>query len=142
MIRGLNPTTVLRASRGRVIVLFALAAIVVFSYFASRAGAPVEPNPPRADSQPPAVLPPPSTLKEDVADKQTKASADSLFDSLLRPFLYEAQKRREDRSRKDPEFIKRIDEGLNEGRVNFLLFGYGETHEPPATERALSLIHI
>ncbi len=136
MIRGFNPTTILRGSRGGVIAACALAAIVVF--FASRAAAPSEPIPQRADSQaPPAVLPPSPTLNDDVVDKQSKASADSLFDSLMRPFLYEAQKRREDRARKDPEFTKRIDAELNEGRVNFLLFGYGETHEPPATERAI-----
>lgn len=138
MIRGFNPTTLLRGSRGKVLAASALAAIVVYFVFASRAAAPVELNPQRANLQPPpAVLPPSSTLNDNVVDKQARASTDSLFDSLLRPFLYEAQKRREDRARKDPEFAKRIDEELNEGRVNFLLFGYGETHEPPATERAI-----
>jgi len=63
--------------------------------------------------------------------------ADSLFDALLAPLANEAQRRRADTARSDPEFIKRIDRALNQGRVNFLLFGYGETHEPPFTENAL-----
>ncbi len=63
--------------------------------------------------------------------------ADSLFDALIAPLATEAQRRRADMARSDPEFSKRIDGALNEGRVNFLLFGYGETHEPPFTENAL-----
>ena len=62
---------------------------------------------------------------------------DSLFDALMAPLASEAQRRRVEMARNDPEFIKRIDGALNEGRVNFLLFGYGETHEPPFTENAL-----
>lgn len=64
-------------------------------------------------------------------------SADSLFDALIAPLANEAQRRRVEMARSDPEFIRRIDGALNEGRVNFLLFGYGETHEPPFTENAL-----
>lgn len=63
--------------------------------------------------------------------------ADSLFDALMAPLASEAQRRRVEMARSDPEFIRRIDGALNEGRVNFLLFGYGETHEPPFTENAL-----
>ncbi len=65
------------------------------------------------------------------------APADSLFDSLMTPFVNEAQRRRAELAKADPEFAQRVDRELNEGRINFLLFGYGETHEPPATERAL-----
>ncbi|MEW5720249.1 MAG: LCP family protein, partial [Chloroflexota bacterium] len=65
------------------------------------------------------------------------ARADSLFDALIAPLATEAQRRRAEMARGDPEFLKRIDGALNEGRVNFLLFGYGETHEPPFTENAL-----
>ena len=64
-------------------------------------------------------------------------SADSLFDALMSPLASEAQRRRVERARSDPEFLNRIDGALNEGRVNFLLFGYGETHEPPVTEKAI-----
>jgi hypothetical protein len=74
--------------------------------------------------------------KEPKADRPTRSANESLFDSLMRPFTYEAQIRREDRARKEPDSIRRLDKDLNEGRINFVLFGYGETHEPPATERA------
>ncbi len=73
---------------------------------------------------------------DELVDKSGSRAKDSLFDSMMRPFLYEALKRRDDRAKKDPEFAKRIDKDLNDGRINFMLFGYGETHEPPATERA------
>jgi len=62
---------------------------------------------------------------------------ESVFDALMLPFVNEAQKRRVERAENDPEYCKRVDRALNAGRVNFLLFGYGETHEPPDTERAL-----
>ena len=61
---------------------------------------------------------------------------ESLFDVLAKPLASEAQKRRDRRAGRDPGYYKRVDRQLNEGRINFLLFGYGETHEPPVTERA------
>ncbi len=73
-------------------------------------------------------------------ERIARSNNESLFDSLMRPFMYEAQIRREDRARKEPDYAKRIDKDLNEGRINFVLFGYGETHEPPATERAHALL--
>ena len=57
--------------------------------------------------------------------------ADTLFDRLLAPFVSEAQNRRQARARADPDFLKRVDPDLAADRVNFLLFGYGETYEPP-----------
>lgn len=62
---------------------------------------------------------------------------ETVFDALVMPFVNEAQRRRGERRKSDPAYAKRIDKELNEGRVNFLLFGYGETHEPPATEKAI-----
>ncbi|MGE5262396.1 MAG: LCP family protein [Acidobacteriota bacterium] len=62
---------------------------------------------------------------------------ESVFDALLTPFANEANKRRAELAKTDPEFARRIDQNLNQGRINFLLFGYGETHEPPNTERAI-----
>ena len=59
------------------------------------------------------------------------------FDTLITPFQNEAIKRRAEMLKSDPQYLKRVDAKLNEGRVNFLLFGYGETHEPPATEKAI-----
>lgn len=61
---------------------------------------------------------------------------ESLTDFLLKPLMNEALKRREKRANTDSNYYKRVDRQLNEGRVNILLFGYGETHEPPVTERA------
>jgi len=58
------------------------------------------------------------------------------FERLLRPFLEEARRRRQARAAADPTFWQRVDPHLNAARINFLLFGYGETHEPPLTERA------
>jgi hypothetical protein len=79
----------------------------------------------------------PSTPEPYIASVSTHTSTDSLFDALIAPLAREAQRRRADTARRDPEFYKRVDRALNEGRINFLLFGYGETHEPPLTERAI-----
>ncbi len=65
------------------------------------------------------------------------ASEESLFDVLTLPFVNEANRRRAERAKNDPEFIKRVETGLNANRVNFLLYGYGETHEPPNIEKAI-----
>lgn len=59
------------------------------------------------------------------------------LDALTIPFLNEARKRRADSAKTDPDYFKRIDRELNLGRINILLFGYGETHEPPLTEKAI-----
>jgi hypothetical protein len=50
--------------------------------------------------------------------------------------LPEARRRREAAAAGDPRYWTRVDPKLNATRLNFLLFGYGETHEPPLTERA------
>jgi len=60
----------------------------------------------------------------------------SRFERLMRPFLTEARRRRESAAASDPRYWTRVDPKLNATRLNFLLFGYGETHEPPLTERA------
>ena len=56
----------------------------------------------------------------------------TLANTLINPFANEAYRRRGERARLDPEYARRVDQKLNQGRINFLLFGYGETHEPPA----------
>lgn len=76
---------------------------------------------------PPTIVPMPTAV----------AAEESLFDAMLKPLASEAQKRRAERAKNDPDFAKAYDAMLNEGRINFLLFGYGETHEPPITERAI-----
>lgn len=54
----------------------------------------------------------------------------------MQPFISEAKRLRAQRAKDDPQAAGRVDTELNRRRVNFLLFGYGETHEPPLTERA------
>src|SRR5579859_3509415 len=61
---------------------------------------------------------------------------DTQFERVLRPMLLEAKRKRQASAAADPTYWKRIDPHLNSTRLNFLLFGYGETHEPPLTERA------
>ncbi|GIW07045.1 MAG: hypothetical protein KatS3mg060_1850 [Dehalococcoidia bacterium] len=60
----------------------------------------------------------------------------TLAERLLDTFVAEAERRRTEWPTTSPERLGRIDVTLNEGRVNVLLYGYGETHEPPLTERA------
>lgn len=62
--------------------------------------------------------------------------ADTQFERVLRPLLNAAKRRRQARAAEDSTYWTRNDPRLNSTRLNFLLFGYGETHEPPLTERA------
>jgi hypothetical protein len=50
---------------------------------------------------------------------------------LIAPFSAGSSRRRADRASADPDYAHRIDTALNQNRVNFLFFGYGETYEPP-----------
>jgi hypothetical protein len=72
----------------------------------------------------------------DALAQSKSTSADSLFDVLMSPLADQAQRHREELAKSDPEFQNRINSALNAGRINFLLYGYGETHEPPITEKA------
>ncbi len=65
------------------------------------------------------------------ANLPVSLASQTLFARLLQPFVAEAQARREARARTDAGYQHRIDPVLAAGRVNFLLFGYGETFEPP-----------
>jgi hypothetical protein len=53
-----------------------------------------------------------------------------------------ASRGRAERARRDPTFATRIDDELNRNRVNFLLFGYGETWEPPLPRDIIGTITI
>jgi cell envelope-related transcriptional attenuator-like protein len=64
------------------------------------------------------------------------ATNESQFERVLHPLLLEAKRRRQTDATQDPTYWTRLDPRLNSTRLNFLLFGYGETHEPPLTERA------
>ncbi len=102
----------------------------------------VETSEPRFEplAQPTEDLPPPvPTLAPTAAPAPPPTSrpqVGSRFERLIRPFLDEAIRRRQAQAAADPTYWTRIDPKLNETRLNFLLFGYGETHEPPLTERA------
>lgn len=54
---------------------------------------------------------------------------------LLQALADEAVERRNQRRDAEPSYVKRVDHDLNEGRINILLYGYGESHEPPLNER-------
>jgi LytR_cpsA_psr family len=71
-----------------------------------------------------------SALVASVGTTCAEASAPAAID-LIAPFADEALRRREQRAAADPTYAHRIDPVLNQGRINFLLFGYGETYEPP-----------
>jgi hypothetical protein len=64
------------------------------------------------------------------------ASDETQFERVLHPFLLEAKRHRQAGAASDPAYWTRLSPKLNSTRLNFLLFGYGETHEPPLTERA------
>jgi hypothetical protein len=63
-------------------------------------------------------------------------AGDTQFERVLRPLLVEAKRHRQASAAEDGTYWTRNDPRLNGTRLNFLLFGYGETHEPPLTERA------
>ncbi len=51
-----------------------------------------------------------------------------LVKEILKPFIEEAKRRRQEQANKDPEYYHRVDHELNENRLNFVLLGYGEEH--------------
>jgi len=63
-------------------------------------------------------------------------TAESQFERALHALLIEAKRHRVANAAAEPTYWTRLDPRLNSTRLNFLLFGYGETHEPPLTERA------
>jgi hypothetical protein len=65
---------------------------------------------------------------------ETAVPSTTLVDRLVAPLANEAMRRRAARQANDPAWEARIDGQLNEDRVNFLLFGQGETYEPPFTK--------
>jgi LytR_cpsA_psr family len=98
------------------------------------AGLVVGPVPPTAVAALPTAVAAPTVSQPTPAPTAT-VKPESQFERVLRPFLNEARRRREARA-SEPGYANRIDKHLTDERLNFLLFGYGETHEPPLTERA------
>lgn len=83
------------------------------------------------DAAPDAVTPTPKPSPTRVV-----ASDETQFERVLHPFLLEAKRHRQANAADDATYWTRLSPRLNSTRLNFLLFGYGETHEPPLTERA------
>ena len=78
-----------------------------------------------------------ATPEATVAPAPTRVvTNDTQFERVLHPLLLDAKRHRQASAAQEPTYWKRIDPRLNATRLNFLLFGYGETHEPPLTERA------
>ena len=94
------------------------------------APAPDDPEPAVVADSPASVTPVPTPTRVVVAANESQ------FERALHPLLNEAKRRRHLSAVSDPTYWKRLAPRLNATRLNFLLFGYGETHEPPLTERA------
>jgi len=90
------------------------------------------PAPRDTEVQAPEAASPPTP----VATPTRLPSSDTQFERVLRPLLLEAKRHRQANAAEDSAYWSRLDPKLNATRLNFLLFGYGETHEPPLTERA------
>lgn len=91
----------------------------------------VTPSVPPTHLPTPTTFPPPSPEKTVEPTLSPEVKPESLFWLILQPFIQEAEKRRSERKLKDKEYTRRVDEELNSGRINFLIFSSGETHEPP-----------
>ena len=96
---------------------------------------PTETAQPVMDEQAAAPATPVATTAPEPTPTQVAVN-ESQFERVLHPLLLEAKRRRQANAAQDPTYWSRLDPRLNATRLNFLLFGYGETHEPPLTERA------
>jgi len=77
---------------------------------------------PPADGPVPTPLPAPAVSQAQV----------NFVAELMQPLIDEAQRRRAAREKEDPQaYARRIDKQLNQNRINFLVYGYGATFEPP-----------
>ncbi len=85
-----------------------------------------------ATETPTATELPSPTATATLAPTHPPIPQETLFDLLLKPFVAEAQNRRAARAANEPDYARRVDARLGAGRVNFHLFGYGQTFEPPS----------
>lgn len=65
----------------------------------------------------------------------TLSAPEQPFHILMNPFVQDAEWRRSERQEIDRGFRHAVDLQLNANRYNFVLYGYGDTHEPPHSER-------
>lgn len=79
-----------------------------------------------------AALPTTTKLPSATATRTATPTPPNLASELLKPLIAEAQRRRAERAAREPQaYARRVDKALNQNRINFLLFGYGTTYEPP-----------
>lgn len=62
---------------------------------------------------------------------------ESSMDSLFKPLIDAALRKRAVDLKNDPEYAHRIDSELNLRRINFLIFGQGEDYDPHTKEKAM-----
>jgi LytR_cpsA_psr family len=114
-----------------------MCALIVVSILSARCMGPI-PTFPRAAATAAAA-------NGDVQTGQPQAEvavSGDLFDEAIAPFITLANRGRTERNRADAFYAGRIDPELNEHRINFLLFGYGETNEPPLPRDIIGSITI
>lgn len=73
----------------------------------------------------------PTSIPEVTPTVKIESKTEKAIKKLIKPFWENAKKTREEKAKNDKEWVKRIDQELNHHRVNFLLFGYGKSVEPP-----------
>lgn len=78
-----------------------------------------------------AALVDPTNTATPEASPPTPEKKVNIFSEIMRSLVEQAQKKRAERSKNDPEYANRVDPELNKDRLNIVLFGYGETYEPP-----------
>lgn len=77
----------------------------------------------------PTVIPPPT--RERIVVPTPENQMEKTIKKFAQPFWEKAEKKREDKRKKDKEWSHRADETLNKRRVNFLIFAFGKSVEPP-----------
>lgn len=128
-----------RLGRGPVALLLGAALLLGLLVAAAQTPPPEEnlPLAPAPDDTPQAVVAADAPVTPvPTPTRLPTAANESQFERVLHPLLNEAKRHRRASAASDPTYWKRLDPHLNATRLNFLLFGYGETHEPPLTERA------
>ncbi|MBI3385164.1 LCP family protein, partial [Candidatus Gottesmanbacteria bacterium] len=95
-------------------------------------------RPPKPKSEAPIIQS--ITELKNVSQSQTNATPitdllklvpDSFMGEMIKPFVADTLRQREERRKNDPNWTKRVDQSLNAERINFLLFGSGWNYEPP-----------
>ena len=128
-----------RVGRGPVALLVGVALLLGLLVAAAQTPSPEEnlPLAPVLDDTPEAVVAVDASVEPAPTPTRLPIAAnESQFERVLHPLLNEAKRHRRASAAADPTYWKHLDPRLNATRLNFLLFGYGETHEPPLTERA------